>query len=193
MPFAATASCKLHPAALSWRATSSTTRNMVSGSTSRPPNTLGCDMLYSPAWSMASTTGRDRRRFSSASAAYSRIIGAISLTLSNNESAVTFVAIGHPLTSHYSDISQRPLLAQDAHTCKASNSKDPWSLWECLPKHRGVHDDINRVDLIDRELTQSGMFPKQIGVGSFVLAVPLAVLRRVVALDPRDPELVAYG
>src|SRR2546425_6622371 len=145
MQFAATASCKFHPAALSWHATSSTTRNMVMGSTSKPPNALGRAMLYRAAWSMASTTGRDRRRFSSASAACARIIGVISFTLSNNESAVTFVAIGHPLTSHYTDISQSPLLAQDAHTCNTSESKDEWSLQEFLPKHRGVHDDIDRV------------------------------------------------
>src|SRR5262249_22591444 len=154
----ASASCKFHPAALSWRATSSTTRNMVRGSTSKPPNALGCDMLYRPAWSMASTTGRDRRRFSSASAAYSRIIGAISFTLSNNESAVTFVAIGAPLTLHYTDLSQRSLLAQDAHTCKASDSQDARSLQEFLPKHRGVHDDIDRVHPVDGNLRQPGVF-----------------------------------
>ena len=39
--------------------------------------------------------------------------GAIFFTLSNSESAVTFVAIGAPLTSHYTDISWSPLLAQD--------------------------------------------------------------------------------
>ena len=79
----------------------------------------------------------------------------MSLTLSNNESAVTLVAIGDPLTSHYSDISQSPLLAQDAHTCNASGSQDAWSLLEFLPKHRGVHDDIDRVHPIDGKLPQS--------------------------------------
>ena len=135
--------------------------------------------------------GARQAPLSSASAACSRIIGAISFTLSNNESAVTFVAIGAPLTSHYSNISQSPLLAQDAHTCNASDSQDEWSLQEFLPKHRRVHDDIDRVHPVDGKLAQSGVFIEQVSVRGLILAVELPILRRVVALDPCDPELVA--
>src|SRR5262245_55457533 len=67
---------------------------MVRGSTSKPPNALGADMLYRSAWSMASTTGRVRRRCASASAACARSSGAMALTLSTNMCTVTFIAIG---------------------------------------------------------------------------------------------------
>ena len=101
----------------------------------------------------------------------------MSLTLSNNESAVTFVAIGHSLASHYSDISQSPLLAQDAHASNASASQEAWSLQEFLPKHRGVHDDIDRVHSVNGKFSQSGVFIEQVGVRGLILAVVLAVLR----------------
>ena len=64
---------------------------------------------------------------------------------------------------------------------------------EFLPKHRRVHKDIDRGHPVDGKLSQSGVFIEQVGVRGLVLAVELTILRRVVALDPCDPELVACG
>src|SRR5437763_13935986 len=63
----------------------------------------------------------------------------------------------------------------------------PTSLFE----HRRVYHHIDRIDRVDRDLTEFSVLPEQIGVGRLVLAVELAVLGRIVTFHPGDPELAA--
>src|SRR5262249_2670252 len=74
-----------------------------------------------------------------------------------------------------------------------SDHSTTWLGLEPLPKHAGIHNQIDRVDPVDRGLTQPGVFPDQVGVRRFEFTVPLPILGRAVALDPSNAKLLAYG